>query len=134
MKNIQAKATILFSKDGMIVEVEDALSSEIIVRFETNQEQACQILSRLACVNVDAEVGDLSRVGKKMLVDKFVFPFNGRDKQKAAEKAAELCLQGKMLAEEWKPDLCFDYQDSFFKIDGSSFAQCTVRRWVDDDK
>ena len=126
----KGKITILFSRErGLTVEVEDALSSETIVRAQLDAEQAISALSRIAYTDCEIKTGELSRVGKVMEVDQFTFPFpfdgfHGRD-EKAKEQALELCPEG------WKPDLGFNSQGTFPKVDGVQHARTMIRRWVE---
>jgi len=107
--------TILFSDEGMIVEIEDVNSGITIVKATLNQKQTCQVMSRLSCTDCELEIlGNLENVGKKLEVDKLEFPLGvnssmGVDlKEIANQKVKEYCPEG------WTPLTYYGSRDSFF--------------------
>ena len=125
---LKGKMTLLCSKDGVELEIEDDLSHAVILRATISTEQFCAMLGRLACVDIDIQIGELHKVGKKMEMDKLDFempkeyPYHNKDA--AIKLAKKLCPKG------WEPDLYFNSQSSFTSKDNKVIAHTTIRRWV----
>ena len=134
MRKIDGRITLLFSEDGLTIELHDDLSSTTFARVELDQMQTCQVLSRLSRTHCDMEVYELDRVGKKMEHKNFQFfvtkkKIYGSGRQDLAKiKIKEVCPEG------WTPDLYFGSQGSFFYKDDEVWANATIRRWVDEDE
>jgi hypothetical protein len=134
VKTVSGDISILWDSQNkdISIEIEDRESSSLISLITLSAEDFCHAaLGRLAKVKCNVGVGELEKVGKKMIIDrlKFEIPkelWQRKEMKEVAEKlAVEKCLEG------WKCDLYFDSQDSFFTEDGKQFAQCTIRKWVD---
>ena len=131
---INARITLLFSEDGMSIELND---SDAVIRFcdiKLDPQQTLQVMSRLGAVQCDCNVYGLDKVGMKRerQVLEFQMPENagyGEDRKKVArEEAQKNCPDG------WKSDGFFSSQESFFTRDGVSMARCSAVRWVTRDE
>lgn len=131
-KKLEGRISILGDDRGVEITIEDHVSSEPIARVTMTPEMFVRCaMGRLACATCEVEVGELSRIGKKMEVSKFTFPVPDMEYGKRKETAAKLALTH--CPEGWFPDLYFSSQDSFFRtLDGKEMARCTMRRWVDE--
>ena len=85
-------------------------------------------------MNVDVDVFDLDKIGKKHINRMLDFPigddcgFTSKDqKQRLCDLADAYCPDG------WVPDYYFNSQNTFFTVGGESYARCTIRTWVDKD-
>ena len=127
---INAKITLLFSKDGMTLEIHDNDSNITFVKLKLNTAQACRALSRLSWCDVqEAEVFGLDKIGKVHENKELVFevPFSGWEARKTEDPypyALKACPDG------WIPDNYFNSRDSFFDKGGKHYARCIIRRWV----
>ena len=126
---IKAKVTVLFSHDGMTIEVDDSDAVITFCKIELNQEQTCQVMSRLGNVECKCEVFGLDKVGKQREREMIEFPIGvvgyGIERKKlAALEAKKHCPVG------WEPDGYFGSQNSFFEKEGVAWARCSIRRWA----
>lgn len=128
---LEGRITLLFSNNGLEIEIMDNGSRTTFVRAALSPEQVVQAMSRLANTECSLVVsrGALERVGTVAEHKKFEFKIGNsvdwRDKKDEAIKLAKLeCPEG------WIPDLYFSSQDSFFTKDGEQWARTTIRRWV----
>jgi hypothetical protein len=128
---INAKVTILFSRDGMSIEVYDEDAAITFLELELSPQQACQALSRLSHTEATTcEVRGLDNVGKKHEWKNITFEIpqvDDRDEQVqvAIEEAK------KHIPEGWSASTYNGSQVSFFKMYGKQYAKITIRRWVD---
>lgn len=89
-------------------------------------------LTGLACQDGKAELRGLHKLGKKMEMGTLQFPmppdvgYSGRE-EIARKLAEELCPEG------WESQGYFGSQNSFYTKDGELWAQCTIRRWVEEE-
>ena len=131
MKLNEGRISILFSDEGLKIELED---SDAVIRFaeiKLNPEQTCQALSRLSGTHCNIEVVGLDKVGKKREHKDLVFPipkdagYGDQRRTIASDLALKACPEG------WTPSLYFGSQNSFFQDeDGNYMARCTIMRWV----
>lgn len=137
MKLKEGRITLLFSEEGLRVELIDRLSGITFVRVKLNQEQTCQAMSRLAHTHCDIEVFGLEVVGKCLEIKDLTFPIGNVDyydrKKVAIEKALEFCPEG------WVPDEYYGSKGSFYDKkdkDGNkiTWARTHIRRWVDKEE
>lgn len=129
---IEGRISILFSEDGLRIEVKDPNSTITFLMASLNKEQTCMAMSRLGQTECELELRSLDLVGKKHESKEFVFEipeshYNLRAPTHMKCKAA-LLEQG--LIEEWIPDNYYQSQNSFFKKDGKHYARTIIRRWV----
>lgn len=129
MKLTNCKVTILFSEDGLTIELDDSDAVVRLARIILNQKQTCQALSRLGYTPCEVEVWSLDKVGKKRLTEPFTFPMPDcsykESKDVASREAVRLCPEG------WEPSTYFGSQDSFFKRDNETWARTVIHKWVD---
>ena len=127
---IKGSVTILFSDEGMVIEVRDDDAAVNFLNVKLNQKQTCQVLSRLGNVKPEkCEVFGLHKIGKKMEHEtlEFEFPDNttySNRENLASEIAKTKCPEG------WEPDLYFGSKNSFYYENGKFYARCTIRRWI----
>lgn len=122
------RISLLINDDETTIEIYDEVSRECIVVVTLTPEQICTALSRLCRTECTIRVGNLERVGKKLLIDHLIFPmpeysFNNK-KEIASKEALRLCPEG------WLPDNYFGSQNSFFVKDVKTYARTTIRKWV----
>jgi hypothetical protein len=134
-KEVEGRISILWnSQDKDIkIEIEDTKANSLIATVKLDAVAFCMAtLGNLASMKCTIGVGELEKVGKKMLIDKLVFEvpenlfFSADSKDVAAKLAVKECPDG------WEPQLYFNSQNSFFTKDGKAFAQCTIRKWVEE--
>lgn len=131
MKELKGNITILGNDDGVYIEIKDKVSSIRIVKIKMSPEDFCQAaLGRLANTRCSMEVGELMKVGKKMINKSFDVALPPEAGIREEEIAKELTI--KYCPEGWEPDLYFNSQGSFFKKDGINYARSTIRTWVDE--
>jgi len=123
------RITILASPEKVDIEIRDHSAAISFVRVRMTPEQWATALSRLAYTTCDVHVRGLERVGLTMENRAFTFPLpEGTDykdqKERAIEEVEHICPEG------WEPDLWFNSQDSFYKLEGWPYARTTIRRWV----
>jgi len=127
MRLENAKITMLFSEDGLRIELRDGDANITFARVTLNPAKACHAMSRLCNVECECEVVGLDLVGKHMVHKPLEFEIGNVEyknrKDTAILLASEKCPDG------WVPDLYFGSQDSFFVKDGVNMARCTIRRW-----
>ena len=109
------------------IRIRDERAGIEFVELTLTLEQYAQAISGLSCVPCEVAVQGLENVGKRLETDELVFPIGfpeyGRQKEVAAKRAAEWCPAG------WVPNLHFGSQNSFFQLDGETWARCSIRRW-----
>lgn len=127
----KVKLTFLVGNDQTSVYVEDSLSGIRFLEMSLTPIELSKILSRQACVEVDAVVKRLDIVGKKHENKRFVFEitkelyyYSNRDNEKLKELADSLLTDG------WMSDCYFNSQDSFYEKDGKFYARTTIRRYI----
>jgi len=126
---IEGRISILVSSDRIDIEIEDSLSGESLAEVTLTPEVFCAALGRLVMNKCDVKTGDLSKVGKKMKVDKFTFPIP-EDADYSTEKEIAKSIAQDNCPEGWEADSYFNSQDSFFNEDGRRWARCTMRKWI----
>ena len=126
---IEGKITLLFSKNGLSLEIADKNAAIKFLELELPPLETCQVLSRLSCVPCSLEITDLDKIGKKMEHTKFTFEMEDSGytdtdmEERAYKKALEVCPKG------WQPDNSFNSQSSFSRKEGKLYATCTIRKW-----
>lgn len=121
--------SLLFNDDGLRIEIRDNVSATTFFKAYLTPKQTCQAMSRLAHTPCEtAEVRNIDRLGKKLIVDTFAFELPGKiswenQKEVAKEIALKTCPHG------WVPNLAFSSQGSFLKRGGKNFARTTISRW-----
>lgn len=133
--NVKVKATILFRKEGMSIELKDDDACVMFAKLEFSPIKTMQLFSRLCHVEADnANIIGLNKIGKKMENKKFEFdiPENILDsryhsdyREHVINYAEKKCPKGWIVSDS------FCSQDSFFVKDKKEFARCTIRRWVE---
>ena len=129
MKLKDAAITILVNGEYTEIELHDKLSGVNIASVRLTPDQLSKALGRLSYTPCEISVSsDFSKINKKMLVDRLIFPFNDEGLYSNREKqAAEESL--KYVPEGWEADGYFNSQNSFFTKDGKRYAACTIRKW-----
>ena len=133
-KKLDGKITILFSEEGLTIELVDWDSGITFAVVKLNQTQACQALSRLSYVDcAEMTVGNLENVGRKYEHDMLEFPLTTRIDHACDGKRIKLLRAEaqKHAPEGWEGDGYFGSQGSFFERDGKPWARCKIYRWVD---
>lgn len=130
---INAKISILFSREGLRIEVYDEKARIQFLEVSLNEQQTCEALSRLANTECTAEVYDLDKVGKirESLPFEFEMPEGVLHQQK---KDIACAVADRLCPEDWTPSNYYGSQNSFFKRDGKEYARTTIYRWVSEDK
>ena len=129
---INAKVTILCSKDGVTIEVDDDDANTSFLKLTLSPEQWCAALGRLAFVSCEeCEVVALNHVGLVHESRDWDFPLSedikgyNKDRKSIAQHEADMkCPIG------WTPDKYYGSQNSFFQKDGKWWARTRIRRWV----
>lgn len=130
---INAEITILFSDDGLSIEITDSDAFVSFCELNLNQEQTCKALSRLGnCSVVKCDVRGLDRIGKILETDKLDFSLGDCSCTKLRETAIRLVHEN--CPEGWTPDCWFDSQDSIYIENGMYRARTTIRRWVEKEQ
>lgn len=126
---LKGKITILISREGTTIEIEDENSNTRFVKVFLTPEQLSAVLSRQASVECELKVVKLERVGKKHENKSFEFEI---DKEKASSSNTDELYEiaKSKLSDGWIPDKYFSSQNSFYKKDGKQYANCTIRRWI----
>jgi len=129
MKKSKFSVTFLIDNNQTTLKVQCPTSKELILDLDFTNEQLIQLMSRLACVEVDGEVSEhLERVGMKREHKDFTFPLLQKDAyntDKAREIIKDACPDG------WLAQTSFSSQNSFFTTtDGVAMARTTLYRWV----
>lgn len=120
---------MLVDRDATHISVKDRNSSTTFLEIELTPEQLSTILSRQGNVEVDIEVYDLDKIGKKHHNKKFEFKLPEgyniyTNKNKIYKLACKLAPKG------WEVDNYFGSQDSFFFDDGNDMCKVTIRQWT----
>lgn len=131
---LDGKITLLVGSDYTTITIQDALSSLVICEVTLTPEQLSSALSRLANTDCSIEVfpANAQKWGKKMEVSTLEFELpehlinSKRDSPLLKEHAQSVAPDG------WKIDGYFGSQGSFFKKDGTEYARCNMRRWVEE--
>jgi hypothetical protein len=131
---LDGRISILWnSRDKNIkIEIEDADANTLLARVKLDAETFCEAtLANLASIKCLIDVGDINKIGKKMMMDELRFNLPdtasyGNMREIAEKLAIEKCPEG------WEPDLYFGSKDSFsYTKDGKTVAKCIIRKWVD---
>lgn len=122
------RITFLFDDEGATLEIQDNEANVQFLKIRLNQEQVCQMLSRLGTTYCElTEVFHLDKVGKKHINKTFEFELPDCDfmerKQCAIETIKDVCPK------DWESDNYFNSQNSFFNKDGKQYARVTIRKW-----
>lgn len=128
---MKGKISILFSENGLRIEIQDPLSGISFVEAKLNTKQTCQALSRPCYIDCELDVGGLDVVGKKREHKEFVFEMPEADYEsrgKVAIATANALLKNN--PEGWVPQNYYGAKDSFFTKDGKSYARTLILRWV----
>lgn len=134
---IDAGITILFNNDGLKIEVHDRDSSICFLKICLTPKQTMWALSRLVDVDCKAECRNFDLVGKKMEWKTFKFPLpDGKHNYELSKREIiNICHKSMLSAglekEGWISSDYFGGQDSFFDVNGKSWARTTIRRWID---
>lgn len=130
MKIENANISILVSKEITRIEIMDADANNIFCRVELTPEQLSACLSRQAHVECNTTVHNLDRVGKKMIHKRheFEIPDNIAYGERTEFITNEI---KKTLPDGWVSDNYFSSQDTFSKKGDKTYAQTTIRKWVD---
>lgn len=130
--DINASITLLFSHDGLHIELRDEDASVLFADITLNRKQTCQALSRLGCTECAiAKVFNLDKLGKKMKHDTITFalPKSAEDKYGKERDALAKAEAKKHLPEGWESDNYFGSQGSYFTKGGVEMARVTIRKW-----
>lgn len=123
-----AELTVSIHDDTIFVRVGDKNAAIEFLELTVDPTIFVQALGTRAHVPCVAEVRGLDRIGKKQEHRTLEFPLPKkcyRDKELAREEVYKY-----LPGEEWKPDLEFSSQGSFFEKDGEYWARTIIRRWV----
>lgn len=126
---IEGKISILFDREGLRIEIEDATAHVRFVSATLDMEQTCSAMSRLGSTPCTLDVRGLENVGKEMEHKQWEFKlpaelsrYTNRD---ALSKYAQInCPEG------WTCAGYFGSQNSYFDKDGEPWARTTIRRWI----
>ena len=126
--NISVNVSIIGSGDKVRIEIKDSLSRCRMIKIELTHEKFCKMILRsMAEEPCEAEIGDLSKVGKRIVSKMLEFelpPLYGKSrKQVAAETAKSICPDG------WDVKDSFTSQGSFFSEGGKEMARCRICRY-----
>ena len=127
----KVKLTFLVDSDSTSIYVEDLSSGIRFLEMKLSPKQLSQILSRQACVEVNAFTKRLDLVGKTHECKRFnfeipesLYSYNNRDVEKLKELADNL------LSDGWESDLYFGSKDSFYQKDGKFYARAIIKRYI----
>ncbi len=125
------KITMLFSEDGLRIEVRDDTASVVFAKIKITPENTMAALSRLVNVPCEIEVFGLERLGKKMIHKSLEFEVPediawDYDRQRKLEQLAK-----KACPDDWTPTYFFGSQNSIFDKDGKRFARTSIRKWIE---
>ena len=117
-------------EDYISIQIDDDLSSSMIVRIKLSFEQFAKAITGISSCEGIGTVGHLDHIAKKMEMDTLEFevpedmPFKDR---------ADVCyeLAKKVAPKGWTPDSGFNSKGTFFKKDDVPYARTTIRRYVD---
>lgn len=122
-----ASITFLIREEGATLEIVDETSRVRVVKLKLTCEDVCRMFSRHAFLPCFVEYGNLSRVGKKLVLDniKFEMPVCDYNKRNeiAYSKAVELCPEG------WQVDNYFGSKNNWFNKDNKNYCNATIRKW-----
>ncbi len=128
---VNVGVTILFSNEGMTIQLEDRDSGITFCEVEATPEETTKILGRHGMASVkDCTVYSPEKIGKVLEMDTLEFEMPEKceygDKVRVAKSIAkEKCPNG------WIEDAYFNSQRSFFRKDGKDYARTLLRRWVE---
>lgn len=128
-RKINAMITITATYDNAVnISLHDKDSGITFIEMKLTREQFINAaMNRLAMTHVEnAEVRDLDKVGKRLVLDtiKVEIPKYG-DEKSAIELVQKNCPEG------YVPDLYFKSRESFSQDNGKYYAQTRIRKWVD---
>ena len=124
--------------DGLVhLELKDDLSKITFVALHITRDLLMRALGGLAYVDCEFQAKELDKVGKTLETRTLECPVVQapgfmEERKGPKERALEIVTQA--CPDEWKPDLYFGSQDSFFTKDGRQWCRTTVRRWVEPTK
>lgn len=133
MKKTKGKITISRTAsntcdDYISITITDDKSSKRVLEAKLDLRSFANCITGFAAQHCDLTVYDVfDKVGKTIETDFIEFPMPEdfqHDKEVAKVQAEKHCPEG------WVPDKSFNSQNSFFQIDGKSYARTTIRRWV----
>lgn len=133
MKLNNAAITLLVNDGVVTIGLTDVDAGYItFAEVKLTPEQFTKALSRSAHIPCSIEVFGLDTLNKimehKTIEFKMPEKYEYSDREKIAIRLAEEnCPVG------WISDNYFNSQNSFFIKDGSYYARCIIRRWVDND-
>jgi hypothetical protein len=131
---LKCKISLLVDKNGARIELHDEPSGLTFFVAQMSAENFMGALGRLGYSEVDkAEVFNLGKIGKKLLISKLEFEMpEGVLHKEQCEVAYRLALE--KCPEGWEPDNYFNSQDSFFYKNEKRCARATIRRYVEEPK
>ncbi len=119
--------TLLFSPDGLTIELQDKASSIRFIEIELDPQQVVEAFSRRSRTPCNISCRGLEKVGKRMVMGNLEFEMpehNYTNRDIIAKQAAErACPVG------WESDMYFGSRDSFFRKNGKEFAKTIMRKW-----
>ena len=140
VKTIKGNVSILYRRDydvnsecevgGVEITIRDHEASEVIAVIQLSAAEYCRAaMGNLVDMKCDVSVGQLERVGKKMVMLDLDFPVGDVSIMKRKD-AAEALLDS-FTPNGWIADRSFSSQNSFFtKEDTSEWAHTIIRSWV----
>jgi len=135
MKLEDARISILIDREKTRIELHDMSASIMFLEITLTAEQLSSALSRLAYTECEIEINGFDKIGKSMELSTLEFELPesiDRYKKDAADKIKDLAIQNCPV--DWKPDLSFNSQNSFFSKDGKQYARTFMRRWINKPK
>ena len=122
---IQGSITMLFSEDGLKIELHDNNASIRFLDISLPASKTCQAFSRLAQVPCEIELRAIENIGKTMELKTLSFPLPENADYHNYKQAAKEAIKN-YLPDGWKSDDYFNSQDSFFEKDKKPMARCTI--------
>lgn len=132
-KEVELGLTFLIGKDGAHIELHDKVSGICMFRGDMTPENTLSLMGRLSHTPVKGYLGNLSHVGKKLVMDKLEFELP-EDADYSTEKEMARTLAKAICPVGWTPDMYFGSQNSFFTKDGKRYARTIIRSYVDPDE
>lgn len=132
---IKGRITILCSKDGARIEINDENANVQFLQIQLSAEQFMACISRLSMVPCELEIQGMEKVGKQHENKKFEFELPDwyiklpyRNREENHRQLAQVAQN--QLTDGWVADDYFGSQDSFFKKEDKEWARVTIRRWL----
>jgi hypothetical protein len=126
---LKGAITILVSRDGISIEIEDRNANTTFLKVEMTPEEFTAAIGRQAYCDCTLEVRGLDRVGKKHECNTFEFTYDDKNGKRPSDKELGEIAQSQ-LSDGWIAESYFGSQNSFFVQDGIKYARCTIRRYV----